>query len=117
MKKWIIFAVLAALLVAGILIAEKLSEPNIPNTPQNEESSTTEETYSEEDLKLMEKTYQEYQEMNDQEKDDFKNSFSSLSVYIDWYWQAKEEYEASRDVVIIRPGQSIDIGDLLGGEK
>ena len=117
MKKWIILAVLAALLVAGILVAEKLAEPDISQSSQKEESSTTEETYSEADLKLMEKTYQEYQEMTEEERNDFKNAFSSLNVYIHWYWQAKEEYESSKEVIIIRPGQSIDIGDLVGDQK
>ncbi len=115
MKKWIILAVLAILLVAGILLAENLNQPVDSGITLKPEPSTTEETYSAEDLALMVKTFEEYEAMTAEEQEEFKNSFSSLQVYIDWYWMAKEEYDDKQDVVIIGPGQDINIGDFIGG--
>lgn len=114
MKKWIILAVLAVLLVAGILIAEKLSAPGDIDVPAKTETTTEEATYSEADLKLMETTFEEYQAMTTDEQEAFKKSFSSLQVYIDWYWAAKADYDAKQNVEVIGPGQSINIGDLVG---
>ena len=114
MKKWIILIALVALLVCGILIAEKMAQPagggNI-KLPQQE--TTTQATYSAEDLALMELTFEEYQAMTGEEQQEFKNSFSALQVFIDWYWDAKEIFDAKQDVQVIGPGQSIDISDFI----
>lgn len=117
MKKWIIIAALAVLLVVGILIAEKISAPDVTGGNRQTETTETEVTYSEADLKLMETTWEEYQAMTKDEQQNFKNSFSSLQVYIDWYWQAKEVYDAKQNVQVIGPGQSIDISELVGGTE
>ena len=116
MKKWIILAALAVLLVAGILIAEKLSAPDV-NVNIKEETTTVGVTYSEEDLLLMKTTWEEYQAMTSEEQQNFKKSFSSLQVYIDWYWDAKAAYDAKQNVEVIGPGQSINIGDLIGSAE
>lgn len=116
MKKWIILIALVALLVAGILIAEKLAQPTGDYTLPQEET-TTRETYSAEDLALMELTFEEYQAMTGEEQQEFKNSFSALQVFIDWYWDAKEIYDAKQNVQVIGPGQSIDINDLINATE
>ena len=95
MKKWIILIALVALLVGGILIAEKLAQPaGGGNIKLPQEETTTQATYSAEDLALMELTFEEYQAMTGEEQQEFKNSFSALQVFIDWYWDAKEIFDA-----------------------
>lgn len=117
MKKWIILIALVALLIAGILIAEKLAQPTGGDYTLPQEATTTQETYSAEDLALMEMTFEEYQAMTGEEQQEFKNSFSALQVFIDWYWDAKEIFDAKQDVQVIGPGQSIDISDFVNGDE
>jgi hypothetical protein len=42
-------------------------------------------------------------------------SFASPMEYMIWFNQAKAEYEANKDDIVIEGDGSIDIGDIIGG--
>lgn len=117
MKKWILLGVLVVFLVAAIIVVNKLTEPDNGGATIGPVVTTTEETYCEADMLLMETTWEEYQAMTVEEQETFKNSFTDLQVYIDWYWMAKGEYDAQQNVQVIGPGQSIDVSDLVNSAK
>ncbi|OUO14900.1 hypothetical protein [Flavonifractor sp. An4] len=59
-------------------------------------------------------TWEEYQAMTPAEQEALYYRFGSVSDFYTWYNAAKEEYEESQNVIEIGPGESVDLGDLLG---
>jgi hypothetical protein len=111
--KWALIPVLLAVLVVGVILVNKLTEKpveDIGTTPP----TTTESVFTEEDEKLLDTTYEEYLAMTKEEQEAFKNSFSKLKAFTHWRYDAKQEYDAKQDVIVIGPDQSIDIGELIG---
>lgn len=59
-------------------------------------------------------TWEEYQAMTPAEQEELYFRFDSVSDFFTWYNAAKEKYEESQTVIEIGPGESVDLGDLLG---
>lgn len=77
------------------------TQPNEPETPPTTEP----------DVLL---TYSEYLALTPQEQHAYFLSFPSPADYVAWFDQAKAEYEASKDDIVIEGGGNLDIGDLIG---
>lgn len=80
-----------------------------PEQPQPPVESETGEPPTAPDRKT---TYEEYMAMTPEQQQDFFESFPSVQAFMEWYNDAKAEYEASKDGIII-DGGDIDIGDYI----
>lgn len=89
------------------------STPSTPAQPDETDTSTKPETPTDPDTKPEDCTWEQYQAMTPAQQWEFYQSFDSAGAYFDWMAQAKEEYEASRDVIDLGNGGSIDLGDYI----
>jgi len=113
--KWAIIPVLLAVLVVGVILVEKMNK-----NPDAEDIAitTTEYTFTEEDLKLLESmTYEKYEAMTADEQYAFRQQFKKLKAFTVWYSAAEAEYLANRDIHEMGNDQSVDISDFINNSK
>lgn len=93
-------------------------EPTEPTTkPSQEETTPTTQPESTTPTTKEEMTFRDYEAMTTEEQLAFANTFPSRSDFLNWYKEKKKEYEDSQKEVIMGPGNSIDIGELIGGKQ
>ena len=108
--KWLLIPVLLAVLVVGVIVANKLAESN--EKVETTEPPTEAIIFTEDDEVLRQTTYEEYLAMTEEEQIAFKKAFSGLKAYTKWYNEAKRIYD-SQGVDVMGTDQTINIGDLI----
>ena len=113
-RRNLIVIILAAVLLVGLVVLalnlDAGSGTDVTQTQGSEE--TTDKTSGIWDL-----TYQEYLAMTKQEQDDFYHKFDPEEDFFKWYKAAKKTYEDNSNNIIIGGDGSIDLGDILNGNK
>ncbi len=93
-------------------------KPTKPTEDKSEEETTAPTTQPEEtDPPTKEEmTYKEYLALTTEEQLAFRKTFPSNNAFKNWYLAAKKKYEDSQEQVTMGPGNSIDLGELIGTE-
>lgn len=93
------------------------TEPTDPTDSTQPEETTPPEiqepTEPSEPVELL--TYEEYMALSPEEQQAYFLSFEDPADYMAWFNQAKAEYEANKDDIVIGGDGNVDIGDILGG--
>lgn len=87
---------------------------SVKSTETTESAETTESTEASTPVptKEPETEYEKYMAMSAEEQKAFFATFESVDAYFEWIEQAKAEYEANRDYIVIGDAP-IEIGEIL----
>lgn len=105
----VIFAIV--LLVGLVVLAANMDAGNRNTTTGTSES--TQETGKDK----WAVTYEEYLAMTGAEQEAFYHSFDSSDDYFKWYKAAKKAYDNNENNIVIGGDNSVNLGDILNGNK
>ena len=64
--------------------------------------------------KLEDTTWEQYLAMSEDEQYEFYEKFDSPKAFYEWKKKAEAAYDDNKNVIEVKPGETIDIGDLVG---
>lgn len=111
--------ILAAVLLVGLVVLAASIDNGYQNTSTGSSQGGTgsSESTQETGKNKWAVTYEEYIAMTGAEQKAFYNSFDSKDDYFKWYNAAKKAYDNDENNIIIGGDGSVDLGDILNGNK
>lgn len=111
-KGKLLIVIFAIVLLVGLVMLAAYMDAGNKNTTTGP-SESTQETGKDK----WAVTYEEYLAMTGAEQTAFYNSFDSQNDFFKWYNAAKKAYDSNENNIIIGGDNSVDLGDILNGNK
>lgn len=90
---------------------------SIWNPPSGSGSSGNSSSGSSESKPGKEMTYEEYIALDGTAQKEYMESFSDVAAFFDWLNAAKEKYEKENPSIEIGGDETIDLGEIIGGNS
>ena len=111
--------ILAVVLLVGLVVLAASIDNGYQKTPTDpvQGSTGSSESTQETGKDKWAVTYEEYLAMTGAEQEAFYHSFDSSNDYFKWYKDAKKVYDNDGNNIVIGGDNSVNLGDILNGNK
>ena len=115
-KRKLIIIIFAIVLLIGLIVLAANLDTGYKKDPSEGSSGASEGTQQTGKDKWA-VTYEEYLAMTGVEQEAFYYSFDNSDDYFKWYNAAKKEYDSNENNIVIGGDNSVNLGDILNGNK